>query len=147
MPLKLMYITNDLDIALIAQKCGVDRVWIDLETIGKEDRQKGLDAVKSHHTVDDIKKIKPYLTTAEMLVGVNHWYEGSEKEIEDAGADMVRHPAAHPYSDEPGACHERGNERLSYCRARYVRATYVPIYPCISRQHVSLMCKGHINTY
>ena len=77
MPLKLMYITNDLDIALIAQKCGVDRVWIDLETIGKEDRQKGLDAVKSHHTVDDIKKIKPYLTTAEMLLGENHWYDGS----------------------------------------------------------------------
>ena len=56
--LKLMYITNDLDIALIAQKYGVDRVWIDLETIGKEERQKGHDTVKSHHTVDDIRKIK-----------------------------------------------------------------------------------------
>lgn len=95
MSLKLMYITNNLDIALIAQKYGVERVWIDLETLGKEERQKGLDAVKSHHTVDDIRKIKPYLTTSEMLVRVNHWFEGSEKEIEDviaAGADMIMLP-------------------------------------------------------
>jgi len=95
MSLKLMYITNDLDVALIAEKYGVERVWIDLETLGKEERQAGLDAVKSHHTVDDIRKIKPHLTTSEMLVRVNHWYEGSEKEIEDviaAGADMVMLP-------------------------------------------------------
>jgi len=95
MSLKLMYITNNLDIALIAQKYGVERVWIDLETLGKEERQKGLDAVKSHHTVDDIRKIKPHLTTSEMLVRVNHWFGGSEEEIEDvisAGADMIMLP-------------------------------------------------------
>lgn len=95
MSLKLMYITNDLDVALIAQKYGVDRVWIDLETIGKEDRQKGLDAVKSHHTVEDIRKIKPHLTTSEMLVRVNHWYDGSVDEIEAviaSGADMIMLP-------------------------------------------------------
>mgnify|MGYP000987497021 CR=1 FL=1 len=95
MSLILMYITNDLDVALIAQKYGVDRVWIDLETIGKEDRQKGLDAVKSHHTVEDIRKIKPHLTTSEMLVRINHWYDGSVDEIEAviaAGADMIMLP-------------------------------------------------------
>ena len=45
--------------------------------------------------MDDIRKIKPHLTTSEMLVRVNHWYEGSEKEIEeviDAGADMIMLP-------------------------------------------------------
>lgn len=90
-----MYITNDLDVALIAQKYGVDRVWIDLETVGKEKRQKGLDTVKSHHTVDDIKRIKPYLTTSEMLVRINSWYEGSVDEIETviaAGADIIMLP-------------------------------------------------------
>ena len=55
MSLKLMYITNDLPVALIAQKYGVDRVWIDLETLGKEERQKNRDSVKSHHTVEDIR--------------------------------------------------------------------------------------------
>lgn len=95
MSLKLMYITNDLDVALIAQKYGVDRVWVDLETLGKEERQKGLDAVKSQHTIDDIRKIKPHLTTSEMLVRVNHWFDGSVDEIEaviDAGADMIMLP-------------------------------------------------------
>lgn len=95
MPLKLMYITNDLDVALIAQKYGVDRVWIDLETIGKEERQKDLDAVKSHHTVEDIRKIKPHLTSSEMLVRINHWYDGSVDEVEAviaAGADMIMLP-------------------------------------------------------
>lgn len=95
MPLKLMYITNRLDVALIAQKYGVDRVWIDLETIGKEDRQKGIDAVKSHHSISDISLIKPHLSTSEMLVRVNHWCDESPKEINaviKAGADIVMLP-------------------------------------------------------
>lgn len=95
MSLKLMYITNNLDIALIAQKYGVDRIWIDLETIGKEERQKGLDSVKSHHTVNDIARIKSNLTSSEMLVRVNHWYEDSINEINNvvnAGADILMLP-------------------------------------------------------
>ena len=95
MPLKLMYITNDPDVALIAQKYGVDRVWIDLEKIGKGERQKGLDAVKSSHTVDDVRRIKPLLSASDMLVRVNKWYAGSEKEINDvigAGADIIMLP-------------------------------------------------------
>lgn len=95
MSLKLMYITNNLDVSLIAEKYGVDRIWIDLETLGKEKRQKGLDTVKSHHTINDIKKIKPYLTASEMLVRVNPWNEGSVNEIEaviEAGADIIMLP-------------------------------------------------------
>ena len=40
--LELMYITNSPEVALIAEKNGVDRIWIDLETLGKEERQKNL---------------------------------------------------------------------------------------------------------
>lgn len=95
MSLVLMYITNNPSVALIAEKYGVDRIWVDLETLGKEERQKGMNTVKSKHTVDDIKKIKPLLTKAEMLVRINPWYEGSQKEIEDvilAGADIIMLP-------------------------------------------------------
>lgn len=53
MALTLMYITNDPAVALIAEKNGVDRIWVDLETLGKEQRQKGLNSVKSHHTIED----------------------------------------------------------------------------------------------
>ncbi|RHU44983.1 aldolase/citrate lyase family protein [Clostridium sp. TF11-13AC] len=95
MPLVLMYITNNPKIALIAEKYGVDRIWIDLETLGKEERQKGLNTVKSKHTIDDIREIKPLLTTSQLLVRVNPWNVCSIKEIDDvisAGADIVMLP-------------------------------------------------------
>lgn len=90
-----MYITNNPSVALIAEKYGVDRIWIDLETLGKEERQKGMNTVKSHHTINDIKIIKPLLTKAEMLVRVNPWNENSKEEIGEviaAGADMIMLP-------------------------------------------------------
>ena len=90
-----MYITNNLDVALIAQKYGVDRIWIDLETLDKEKRQDGIDTVKSHHSIEDIKTIKPHLSTSEMLVRVNHWYADSPAEINaviEAGADIIMLP-------------------------------------------------------
>ena len=90
-----MYITNSPNVALIAQKYGVDRIWVDLETIGKEKRQQGLNTVKSQHSVNDIKAIKPLLSTSEMLVRINSWYDGSPAEIEsviEAGADIIMLP-------------------------------------------------------
>ena len=95
MALTLMYITNNLDVALIAQKYGVDRIWIDLETLDKERRQGGKDTVKSHHSIKDIKTIKPHLSSSEMLVRVNHWHDGSVAEINaaiEAGADIIMLP-------------------------------------------------------
>lgn len=95
MALKLMYITNRPDVALVAQKNGVDRIWVDLETLGKEKRQQGLNTVKSQHSVNDIKAIKPLLSTSEMLVRINSWYDGSPAEIEsviEAGADIIMLP-------------------------------------------------------
>lgn len=95
MSLNLMYITNRPEVALVAEKYGVDRIWIDLETLGKEERQKGMNTVKSQHTIEDIKKIKPLLITSELLVRVNPWNENSEQEINDvvsSGADIIMLP-------------------------------------------------------
>lgn len=92
--LKLMYITNNEKVAEIAEKYGVDRIWIDLETLGKEERQPG-NTVKSHHSVDDIRKIKTVLTTSELLVRVNPWNDNSIDEIDNvvkAGADIIMLP-------------------------------------------------------
>lgn len=93
--LKLMYITNNPHVALIAQKYGVDRIWIDLETLGKEERQKNINSVKSHHTISDIKEISPLLNNSEMLVRVNPWNNNSIDEINqvvEAGADLIMLP-------------------------------------------------------
>lgn len=99
--LKLMYITNQPNIAAIAQETGVDCVFVDMEFIGKDARQKGLDTVKSHHTFSDICNVRKVLTSSELLVRVNPihrnvaGYPDSAEEIENAisaGADTVMLP-------------------------------------------------------
>lgn len=95
MALKLIYITNIPAVALIAEKYGVERVMVDLETLGKEERQKGMNTVQSHHTIDDVTAISNMLTKAEMLVRVNPWNDNSVCEIESvitAGADRIMLP-------------------------------------------------------
>ena len=95
MSLKLMYITNDESVARIGQAHGVDRIWVDLETVGKEERQKNQDSVKSHHTVEDVEKLSKILDKSELLVRVNPWGGHSVEEIEKviaAGADIIMLP-------------------------------------------------------
>ena len=95
MPLKLMYLTNNSDIAKIAEKSGVDRIFIDLELRGKVERQGHLDTVISYHSIDDIKKVKEVLNSSELLVRVNSIYDGSKTEIDSViknGADIVMLP-------------------------------------------------------
>ncbi len=95
MALELMYITNSPAVALIAEKNGVDRIWIDLETLGKEERQKNMNSVKSHHTLQDVEVISNMLTKSECMVRINHWNENSVDEIEKviaAGADRIMLP-------------------------------------------------------
>jgi len=92
--LKLMYITNRPQIAEIAYDAGVDRIFVDLETIGKSERQGGMDTVQSHHTLEDVKNIRKVFK-GELLVRSNHIYEGSKDEIDciiENGADVVMLP-------------------------------------------------------
>lgn len=95
MALKLFYITNRPEVAVIADKNGVDRIWIDLEIQGKQERQKNMNTVKSNHRISDIAKIKPLLSRSELLVRVNPWNQHSPEEINaviDAGADVIMLP-------------------------------------------------------
>lgn len=101
MSLKLMYITNRPEIAQIAESAGVDRIFVDMEYIGKSDRQGGMDTVQSHHTLDDVKKIANSIKNAELLVRVNpihdatNEYISSKDEIDGAifnGANIIMLP-------------------------------------------------------
>lgn len=101
MALKLMYITNQPDVARIAESTGVEYIFVDMEYIGKKDRQGGMDTVQSYHTIEDICTIKNALTTAKVLVRVNPIHEATEEysdssqEIDaaiNAGADMLMLP-------------------------------------------------------
>ncbi len=95
MGLKLLYITNKTDIAILADEAGVDRIFIDLEIKGKEERQGNLNTVISRHSIEDVQKIKGVLKNAELLVRVNPINADSKKEIDDTiegGADIVMLP-------------------------------------------------------
>lgn len=96
-----MYITNKPEIARIAENAGVDRIFVDMEYIGKSSRQGGMDTVQSRHTVDSVAHISHVLTKAELLVRVNPIHDAtpnhgsSQEEIEEviaAGADIIMLP-------------------------------------------------------
>lgn len=101
MLLNLMYITNKPAVAKIAEDVGVDWIFIDMEFIGKDSRQGGLDTVQNHHTVEDVKNIRKAVSRSKVLVRVNPIHEAladypsSKDEIDaviDAGADIVMLP-------------------------------------------------------
>lgn len=95
MPLKLMYITNQPEIALLAEQNGVDWVFVDLELNGKVERQGHLDTVISRHAVRDVSRLRAVLKHAELLVRVNPIFQGSRYEINEVinrGADVIMLP-------------------------------------------------------
>lgn len=101
MPLKLMYITNRPDVARIAERNDVDRIFVDMEYIGKAERQGRMDTVQNHHTVEDVKNVRAAISKADLLVRVNPIHDASdeycssEEEINaviEAGADIVMLP-------------------------------------------------------
>ena len=101
MLLNLMYITNKPAVAQIAENAGVDWIFVDMEFIGKDSRQGGLDTVQNHHTVEDVEIIKNAIEKAKLLVRVNPIHEAlenyfsSKDEIDAvilAGADIIMLP-------------------------------------------------------
>ena len=101
MSLNLMYITNRPDIAEIAQKAGVDRIFLDMEYIGKDIRQSGMDTVQCRHTLEDLTAVRAAVTQSQVLVRCNPIHEATEEYpgsaaeiggILDGGADVVMLP-------------------------------------------------------
>lgn len=88
-------ITNNVELAQYFESCGIDNIMVDLEIIGKKERQKGLNTVISAHSFEDITNIKQCLTTSKCLVRINPIYDGSKDEIEEVikrGADIIMLP-------------------------------------------------------
>ncbi|MGN0546146.1 MAG: aldolase/citrate lyase family protein [Acutalibacteraceae bacterium] len=101
MALRLMFITNRTDVAQIAESAGVDRIFVDLEYIGKALRQGGMDTVQNRHTVEDVKKIRTAIKKAELLVRINPVHDKTSEycstaeeaeAVVNAGADIVMLP-------------------------------------------------------
>jgi len=93
--LRLLYITNNTKIAQIAQKAGVDWIFVDLEIKGKKERQKGRNTVISAHTIEDVKKLRKVINNSKLLVRINSIGDWSKEEINrviKAGADIIMLP-------------------------------------------------------
>lgn len=138
--LNLMYITNRPEIAQIAEDNGVDWIFVDMEFIGKDNRQGGLDTVQNHHTIQDVRNVKAAVKKAKVLVRVNPIhkammgadgtiaYMDSQTEIEqaiEAGVDILMLPFFHSVEEVKefvylvktanNRCERYGNERAKAC--------------------------------
>lgn len=93
--MELISITNDVLLAKYFEKCGIDDIMVDLETIGKKERQKGLNTLISNHCLDDICRIKSNLSQSKCLVRINPIHENTKQEIKNVlsrGPDIIMLP-------------------------------------------------------
>jgi citrate lyase beta subunit len=94
--MKLLIIENNSERAVFYTENGIDRIFVDLEYLGKEVRQKNMDTVKSFsHKSSDVKKIKDSIKKGELLVRINPINSNSVDEINeviDYGADLIMLP-------------------------------------------------------
>lgn len=88
-------ITND---PLLARRCdalGGFRLLVDLERLGKPERQAGRNTFISTHTMADVETIKRALLQSLLMVRLNPMHGGTLAEVNDAlaqGADMLMLP-------------------------------------------------------
>ncbi len=99
---KLMILAADPKSASDAEVAGVDRIFYDLEYIGKEARQHGRNTVKSMNKLEDIPSVRAVLSKSELLVRTNPIHANTEYEVNKAiefGADILMLPMVMDHHD------------------------------------------------
>ena len=90
-----MYITNDKDIVHLAESAGIERIFVDLEYLGKAERQKNFKSFISNHKIEDVSIVRKAVSLSKLLVRVNPINPESKEEIDkviNSGADIVMLP-------------------------------------------------------
>ncbi len=93
--LDLIQITNDPALARRCDALEGMRLFVDLERLGKAERQAGRNTFISLHTLEDVGRIKAELHRARLMVRVNPLHAGTAQEVDDAlaqGADLLMLP-------------------------------------------------------
>nr|WP_298414792.1 aldolase/citrate lyase family protein [uncultured Halomonas sp.] len=93
--LNWMLITANPAIAKYAETCDVQRIFVDMETLGKYERQKHLSAHNATHTLDDVSAVADVLEKAELMVRINPININTAYEIDGAienGAERIMLP-------------------------------------------------------
>jgi hypothetical protein len=78
----LTLLTNDPDLAGLADRAGVNRIGVDFERLGKARRQAGQDTRLSDHTWDDLARISRAIVHAERFVRLDPMNPNSSDQIE-----------------------------------------------------------------
>lgn len=89
------FITNSIDIAQFVAENGADRIFVDLEMLGKVERQGHLNTVISRHSLSDVVQVRAVVPAGRLMVRINPINENSVDEIDQvitAGADVVMLP-------------------------------------------------------
>ena len=100
--MNLMILAADPQAAIEAQNAGVDRIFYDLEWIGKAERQHGRNTVKSNNNIDNVPAVRKVLNKSELLVRTNPIHAYSKEEVEKAiayGADVLMLPMVMDHHD------------------------------------------------
>jgi hypothetical protein len=93
--LELIQITNDPAFAQRCDALGGLRLFVDLERLGKAERQAGRNTFISVHQLEDVGRIKAVLRQSRLMVRVNPLHEGTRREVDAVlaeGADCLMLP-------------------------------------------------------
>lgn len=93
--LELIQITNDPAFAQRCDALGGFRLFVDLERLGKAERQAGRNTFISAHQLEDVARVRAVLRRSPLMVRVNPLHEGTAAEVEAVlaeGADALMLP-------------------------------------------------------
>jgi hypothetical protein len=93
--LELIQITNDPAFARRCDALDGIRLFVDLERLGKAERQAGRDTFISTHGMDDVSRVKQVLRRSRLMVRVNPLHSGTREEVNAVlarGADLLMLP-------------------------------------------------------
>lgn len=93
--LELIQITNDPAFARRCDALDGMRLWVDLERMGKAERQAGRNTFISMHQLEDVGRVRRVLKRSPLMVRVNPLHEGTRAEVQaviDQGADQLMLP-------------------------------------------------------
>lgn len=93
--LELIQITNDPEFARRCDQLAQFRIFVDLERLGKAERQAGRNTFISGHTIDDVGRVKQALRRSRLMVRVNPLHAGTRDEVNAVlarGADLLMLP-------------------------------------------------------
>lgn len=80
--LELIQITNDAAFARRCDAIGGFRILVDLERLGKAERQAGRNTFISEHRLEDVARIRAVLRSARLMVRVNPLHAGTARELD-----------------------------------------------------------------